>query len=108
MQSLSKTGRKIQISTDGGDRPLSRCDGKVLFFVDTKSRLLSVPVVDPGTMKTGGPTTLTALPLAPPYPSAPYFTLNYAPSPDGRKFLVRRRVEPTGGESISMMTNWKP
>jgi eukaryotic-like serine/threonine-protein kinase len=106
VQSFSKAGRKIQISTDGGDRPLWRADGKVLFFVDAKGRLMHVAVVDPGPMKTGAPTPLLTLP--PPNPTAPPFALSYAPSPDGSRFLVRRRIEPAGSESISIMTNWKP
>ena len=106
VKSFSKTGRKIQISADGGDRPLWRADGKVLFFADAKGRLMHVAVVDPGTMKTGAPTPILTLP--PPNPTAPSFALNYAPSPDGSRYLVRRRNDPAGSESISVMTNWKP
>src|SRR5262249_59148623 len=104
-QSFSKTGRKIQISTDGGDRPLWRADGKILFFVDSTGRLMSVSVIDPGPMKTGKPTPVLSLP--PPNPAAPYFALNYALSVDGSRFLVRRRIEPASTESISIMTYWK-
>ena len=34
--------------------------------------------------------------------------LNYAPAPDGSRFLVRQRIEAVEPESISVMTNWRP
>ena len=105
VQSLSKRGRNIQISTDGGDRPLWRADGKILSFADTKGRLMSVSVLDPGTMKTGVPTSVQTLP--PSEPHRLFFRLQLAPSVDGSRFLVRRGIEPAGPESISIVMNWK-
>jgi Tol biopolymer transport system component len=106
VQSFAKSARKIQISSEGGDRPLWRADGKTLFFVDMKGRLTSISVIDPSTMETGAPTPLQTLPA--PNPAAPYFALNYAPAPDGSRFLVRRRIQSADPESISVMTNWRP
>ena len=83
-----------------------RADGKTLFFVDMKGRLMSVSVIDPNTMETGAPTPLLTLPA--PNPAVPYFALNYAPAPNGSRFLVRRRIQPADPESISVMTNWRP
>jgi len=105
-QSFPKPARKIQISPEGGDRPLWQADGKTLFFVDMKGRLVSVSVIDPRTMETGAPTPLQTLPAH--NPAVPYFALNYAPAPDGSRFLVRRRIQPADPESISVMTNWRP
>src|SRR5438445_10775858 len=59
---LPISARKFQISPEGGDRPLWRADGKALFFVDMKGRLMSVSVIDPSTMETGAPTPLQTLP----------------------------------------------
>ena len=106
VQSFPKPVRKIQVSPAGGDRPLWQADGKALFFVDAKGRLTSVPIVDSRTMRTGTPTPLRILPA--PNPAVPYFALNYAPAPDGSRFLVRQRIGVVEPESISVMTNWRP
>jgi hypothetical protein len=115
VQSFPKSFRKIQISPEGGDRPLWRADGKALFFVDRKGRLMSVSVIDPRTMATAAPTPLQILPA--PNPAVPYFALNYAPLPtvaglsDARlRRIIRNRSRPMtiGGPERRMagVLNW--
>jgi eukaryotic-like serine/threonine-protein kinase len=106
VQSFPVPNRKIQVSPAGGNRPLWRADGKALFYVDAKGRLMSIGVIDPQTMESSEPIPLLTLPA--PHPAAPYFALNYAPAANGNRFLVRRQSKPAEAEMMSVMTNWKP
>ena len=44
VQSFPMPGQKIQISSNGGDRPVWSRDGKELYFIDLNQKITAVPV----------------------------------------------------------------
>ena len=71
---------KVAVSSGGGLRPMWRGDGRELFFVASGSRLMAASMTATGASVTVGPAaTLFEVPL---------FGGLYAPSLDGRRFLI--------------------
>jgi serine/threonine protein kinase len=71
---------RLAVSAGGGQRPIWRGDGRELFFVASGSRLMAAPISVNGATATVAPAvTLLEVPL--------YGGL-YAPSIDGRRFLI--------------------
>jgi Tol biopolymer transport system component len=89
-----------QISTAGGAQPRWRGDGRELFFLDIKGKMMSVSVERGSPPKVGAPRKLFETGLVPDP------TVNqYAVTDDGQKFLV---LEPRKGflETYSVVLNW--
>ena len=98
---------KWQASTDGGFAPLWAPNGRELFFVDAQRRMISLPFTPGPVPKLGERRTLFQL------ASDIYLWENdyYTPfdvSPDGRRFLMARRVEATtaGRAPLVVVDNW--
>ncbi|HUQ86401.1 MAG TPA: protein kinase [Vicinamibacterales bacterium] len=71
---------RVAVSSGGGQRPLWRGDGRELFYVASGSRLMAASVTPSGAALTVGPSsTLFEVPL---------FGGLYAPSRDGKRFLI--------------------
>jgi len=68
------------VSAGGGQRPLWRADGRELFFVASGSRLMAASVTATGATATVGPAAALF--------EVPLFGGLYAPSVDGRRFLI--------------------
>ena len=95
-------GGKRQVSMTGGDRPVWRRDGKELFYYSpADGRLMAVEVNGSGAGFEVGP----AVPLfTVRYGGPRYF---YAPSDDGRRFLISAALEEQGPPSpIMVVVNW--
>lgn len=89
-----------QVSVAGGAQPRWRGDGRELFFIDLKGKMMSVTVERGTPPKIGIPRKLFDTGLVPDP------TVNqYAVTRDGLKFLV---LEPPKGflETYSVVLNW--
>ncbi len=96
-----------QVSTAGGSRPLWSRDGKEIFFRDPDGRLMAAAVESRGSGLVFGPPELVV--------ETAYLSTNlgrsYDVSPDGRRFLVVKAVEPEEGAKgaerrIVLVQNW--
>jgi Tol biopolymer transport system component len=109
VQPFPALGSRWQVSTQGGTSPLWDPDGRELFFRHGRS-IVSVPVTAAGnTFSYGNPRPLF---------EGPYVTdeadpgggPTYALSPDGKRFLMMKALEPDGGRSgqtqIVVVLNW--
>ncbi len=91
---------KWQISTEGGDQPKWRADGKELFYVSDDRRLMSVSVDTRGDFVIGTPAELFSLNWARAGES------EYEPSLDGQRFLFLRDIPETDPAPFTVVINW--
>jgi Tol biopolymer transport system component len=91
------------VSSDGGDNPRWRADGKELFFA-ANDRLLAVDVTTSANQFAAGPVKeLFTMRV----PAAVLGTrATYAPSPDGQKFLVNTYDQRAEVVPITLVVNW--
>jgi len=76
-----------QVSTNGGDEPLWRRDGRELFYLSADQKLMSVAIRShAGRFEADVPRVLFSAPLPPPGINAP--PGHYAVSDDGQRFLI--------------------
>jgi Tol biopolymer transport system component len=100
---VSGTGRRQQISTDGGNHALWRKDGTEIFFLSQDNQIMVATV-----RKQGNELQVVA--------TRPLFRINYrrvrldaypyAVSLDGQQFLVNSLVE-DAATPISLLVNWR-
>jgi hypothetical protein len=96
---------KRKVSTDGGEDPNWRPDGKELFYLDPGGRLLAVPVRNSGPklgFSIGAPRALFDTRL-----SRDFRTPAYQVAPDGKRFLVRIVREQGVQPPLVLVTNWQ-
>jgi serine/threonine-protein kinase len=94
-----------QVSTGGGTRPLWSPSGQELFFLTSAGALMSVRVNRGQTWDAGSPAKLF---------EGPYFVggaantnRTYDISPDGRRFLMIKPEQTTGGAThLVVVENW--
>jgi Tol biopolymer transport system component len=90
------SGARWQVSTDGGFAPLWRGDGKELFYMSPRGKLLAVPVQAQGdTLRTGTPATLFEAQFA-----------LAAVTRDGQRFLGYENVA-AGVQTMTVTVNWR-
>ena len=88
---------RIAVSSGGGLRPAWRGDGRELYFVASGSRLMAASVTATGAAATVGPAvTLFEVPL---------FGALYAPSVDGRRFLIAMAAPSTDVVPMELQIN---
>ena len=88
---------RLAVSAGGGQRPMWRGDGRELFFVASGSRLMAAAVTAAGASATVGPaSTLFEVPL---------FGGLYAPSVDGRRFLIAMAAPSTDVVPMELQIN---
>ncbi|HLN59120.1 MAG TPA: protein kinase [Thermoanaerobaculia bacterium] len=101
VQAFPLSGAKWQISTDGGNFPRWRRDGKELFYFSPDQKLMAVEISADSTFRPGKPAPLF---------EAHYFNIPIAPyslSADGRKFLINTPVdEETNTNPVTVVLNW--
>jgi Tol biopolymer transport system component len=93
-----------RISTAGGSQPRWRADGRELFYFTADHTLMAAPVQAASGFQPGA-----AVPLFQARP-AEYFQIgrnDYAPSRDGRKFLVNTRFGVPVPQGIQVMVGWQ-
>jgi Tol biopolymer transport system component len=92
-------GAKWQVSTDGGNWPRWRGDGKELFYLHPSGSILAVDVVAAAaTMRTSLPRRLFQLPNT---------AILWDVTRDGQRFLVALPITPTGSEPVTVVLNWQ-
>jgi eukaryotic-like serine/threonine-protein kinase len=95
---------KWQISTEGGYAPRWRADGRELYFVGADLRSIMAVDIEPGTVfRAGTPHMLFQAPS----PIVGVATdMGFAPSPDGKTFLLALHGQDAGSSAIHVVLNW--
>jgi serine/threonine protein kinase/Tol biopolymer transport system component len=94
-------GEKIRVSTNGGDWPRWRGDGRELFYVEARNSIMAVPVgLRDGKLIAESPHPLfkTSVSL---FAADPYDVM-----PDGKRFLVSTGWITSGSTTLTLVTNW--
>jgi hypothetical protein len=99
VQTFPNPGRKWQVSTNGGTRPVWSRDGKELFFSDLGRKMMAVEVKSGAKFEAGVPKPLFDTRFAP--GNGTWFEVDK----DGR-FLIPRLVEEGPVVPISVVVNW--
>jgi Tol biopolymer transport system component len=100
VQTFPAGGGKWQVSTNGGQQPQWRGDGKELFYVSTDRKLMAVDVKRGATFEAGLPKALFD------FEAAKAHNLGYATSADGRRFLLLRTLQEPSPAPFSVVVNW--
>jgi Tol biopolymer transport system component len=97
------TAQKTTVSTGGGIQPQWRGDGRELYYLRSDGTLMAVAVRTQGTFAPGAVTALfkTALPT-----TISGYRMDYAPSADGQRFVMKVPVEDARPPSITVVLNW--
>jgi Tol biopolymer transport system component len=97
------TAPKTTVSTGGGIQPQWRGDGRELFYLRSDGTLMAVAVRTQGTFAPGAVTALfkTALPT-----TITGYRMDYVPSADGQRFVMKVPVENARPPSITVVLNW--
>jgi hypothetical protein len=93
-------GRVTQISTNGGNGPRWRADGREIFYLAPDNRLMAVSInvqLDGG-LEPGTPAPLFTI------PSGASFDI----TGDGQRVLVSQPVGDTSTPPITLILNWHP
>ena len=101
VQSVADSGGKAQVSTSGGTSPLWRSDGKEIFYLAPDRRLMAVPISN------GAPDGLPVALFQTQIDSL-VFGARFAPSLDGRKFLVNSPVGAVVATPLTVVLSWMP
>jgi len=105
VQSTGAEGVTKILSTDGGEAPRWRADGRELFYMNGGA-IFSIAVQPGSDQEFGAPQKLFSQRLLGDFPSpAPggrYFDI----APDGQRFLLVLRKEPSGQSPVSVVVNW--
>ena len=97
-------GSKYQISTEGGQQPRWRRDGKELFFLSPDEKLMAVSVRAGANLEFDEPTVLFRTRAREPLSSEEAFT--YDVSPDGQRFLINVNPEQSNPSPVNIVFNW--
>ena len=96
-------GGRVQVSSAGGTEPAWRRDGGELYYAGG-GHLVAVPVTRDGdAIRTGTPMPLFATTLA----GGSYGTATYAPSSDGRRFVIITPVDGSEAAPATVVLNWR-
>ncbi len=105
VQPFPGPGRRLQVSTKGGDQPQWRSDGAELFYLALNGKLMATsikPAADHQSIDVGPPLPLFVAQVG----AAVMGASNYAPSVDGQRFLVNRLLRDAGGTPLRVVLNW--
>jgi Tol biopolymer transport system component len=94
-------GIKRQVSTNGGDLPHWRADGKELFYLAQDNKMMSAAIVESATsLEIGKIQTLFQTRAT----TTPSWT--YDVTADGKKFVILSRDPQAGVGPVTLITNW--
>jgi dipeptidyl aminopeptidase/acylaminoacyl peptidase len=108
MQPFPGPGRRLQISTKGGDEPQWRPDGAELFYLALDGRVTAIsikPAADRQSIDIGPPAPL--FPAQVGLVVRPILAGSYIPSIDGQRFLINRLLRDAGGTPVRVVLNWR-
>jgi len=95
--------RRIRVSSNGGQWPMWRADGRALYFLSLDNRLMEVSVARSGSeLAVSKPIDLFQAPPVNGWPSRP----PYVPSADGQRFLFNARMVESIPRVIDVVLNW--
>ena len=95
------TGEKWPISTSGGVQPTWSADGRELYFLAPDGTLMAVEIRPGLKFERSKPRPLFKTPI-PPNPQVE----QYAPHPDGKRFLFAVPAEQSSLSSFTVILNW--
>jgi len=95
-------GSKVQVSIAGGSFPQWRADGKELFFQSPDQSIMAVEVRAGATLAVGSPQLLFKTTLT----EGVWGGYRWAPTRDGRRFLVNTPQGRAAGDRLVVVTNW--
>ncbi len=104
VQPFPASGGKWQISSEGGTMPRWRADGKELFFLSADQRLMCAEIKTTPKFDASVPKPLFQSRVW----GATNTAFRYAPSGDGRRFLMISQLQETASAPITAVLNWKP
>jgi Tol biopolymer transport system component/predicted Ser/Thr protein kinase len=104
VQSFPTPGNKVLISTNGGDQPAWRRDGKELYYMAPDRKLMAVASRPGATFESGEPKVLFQ--TRAPANGLLAFRNHYAPAADGLKFLVATVPEDQSTAPLVIVQNW--
>jgi len=81
-----------------------RADGKELYYLATDGKLMAVPVKTATAFEAGAPVSLFETNVNASF--AVFSKLNYAVSPDGKRFLLPGRTQAAQVQPIRVVVNW--
>jgi len=96
---------KWQVSTDGGEQPRWRGDGKEIYFMSLEAKLMAAPVAMKTEFESGTPTVLFQ--TDPHERVATTEVIIYDVSRDGQRFLVNTSYNNGSAHPMSVVLNWK-
>jgi len=102
-EAVSGAGDKILISSDGGTDPVWRPDGKELYYIDPDQKLMAVRVTTTPAFHADIPRVLFQVP---PRSAGSFMLPQWAPSPDGKRFLFLV-PERQGEVPFTVVLNWQ-
>lgn len=100
VQEFPEARNKWQVSTDGGNEPYWRGDGRELYY-RSGSRVMSVPVQAGSTFNAGTPAPLIQTRFA-----TVTVRGRYRPTPDGQRFLVLAPPARDTEQPAAVVLNW--
>ena len=95
---------KWQVSTDGGEQPRWRGDGKEIYFLSSDAKLMAVSVDTKNEFDSGTPATLFQ--TNPREQVATTEQVVYDVSRDGQRFLVNTKYDNGSTHPMSVILNW--
>jgi Tol biopolymer transport system component len=102
LEPFRRAGDRVRVSVDGGGQPKWRGDGKELFYTTPDNQLMAAAVRAAGErLEVSLPTRL--------FETRGLQGMDYddyAPSPDGQRFLVKLAVEGSRMPQLQIVTNW--
>jgi hypothetical protein len=95
---------KWQVSTEGGEQPKWRGDGKELFYLSADGKIMAASIATGSTFEPGAPSVLFPVALAPLVAMSDQFS--YDVTEDGQRFLINAPVKQAERAPISALLNW--
>jgi Tol biopolymer transport system component len=98
------SGERWQLSTSGGVQPRWRADGREVFYLDPDGMMMSVSIPDGDPRKARPPQPLFRTTLEPSSAND-----QFAVTPDGQRFILRRPIGESGGDQapLTVIVNWR-
>jgi Tol biopolymer transport system component len=106
VQTVPPSGSKWQISTQGGDLPIWRADGKEILYASPSRVVMAVPIQSLDPFSAGEPTALFS-------PAIPQLSVTgnrtqFLVTRDGQRVLVNLLVGGEAEPGIHVLANWRP
>jgi eukaryotic-like serine/threonine-protein kinase len=99
------TAAKVQVSGDGGSQPRWRRDGRELYYIDARGRLVATAVEARDGLRFGAPVALFEAGLAPELGTSNIGT-SFDVFADGQRFVVVSPRAVAAGSTLTVALNW--